>query len=114
MTPNHLCKLLADETRLRILMLLLDKRELCVCELTHALEQPQPKISRHLGVLRNGGLLQDRRDGQWVYYKLNPSTPAWAREILSSLNRGTRQAEPHHSDRVRLAACDPRTVGHCA
>lgn len=67
----HICKALSDETRVRV-MKLLEERELCVCELMQVLEMSQPRISRHLGVLKNAGLVNDRREGKWVYYSLRP------------------------------------------
>ena len=78
MAPLQLFKLLADETRLLIVLLIAEQDELCVCELTCALEQSQPKISRHLAMLRQAQLLLDRRQGQWVYYRINPALPDWA------------------------------------
>ena len=66
-------KALADETRLRILVLLLDG-ELCVCELIAALKLPQSTVSRHLAYLKNTGWLEDRRQGVWMYYRLNCET----------------------------------------
>jgi len=65
----QLFKVLADETRLRIVHLLI-RGELCVCEIMKVLNIGQSKASRHLGVLRNVGLVQDRRDGLWMYYSL--------------------------------------------
>lgn len=62
-------KAISDETRLRILVLLHEK-ELCVCELCEVLEEPQPKISRHLARLRDAGFVRDVRRGQWVFYSL--------------------------------------------
>jgi len=62
-----LLKALADETRLRI-MALLCKKEMCVCELCEVLEESQPKVSRHLAMLRSMGLVQDERRSQWVFY----------------------------------------------
>jgi len=76
-------KCLADDTRLKSLLLILRENELCVCELTQALEQSQPKISRHLALLRQKKLVIDRRQGQWVHYQINTEIPDWAREILS-------------------------------
>ncbi|QUM76323.1 metalloregulator ArsR/SmtB family transcription factor [Moritella sp. 24] len=76
-------KCLADDTRLKSLLLILHEEELCVCELTHALEQSQPKISRHLALLRQKQLVVDRRQGQWVYYHINPNIPEWAQKILA-------------------------------
>lgn len=75
-------KCLADDTRLRCLLLICHESELCVCELTEALGQSQPKVSRHLAQLRKSGLLSDRRSGQWVYYALNKALPAWALENI--------------------------------
>lgn len=65
-------------------MLLVDRHgELCVCELVEALGDSQPKVSRHLALLRNRSLLHDRRRGQWVFYSLPADLPAWARAVLA-------------------------------
>lgn len=80
--PDILAKALSDSTRARIVLLVVQERELCVCELTCALNDIQPKISRHLALLREAGLLADRRAGQWVYYRLHPELPAWVVQIL--------------------------------
>lgn len=64
-----LFKALSDETRLRIIILLSEK-ELCVCEIEEALDSSQAKVSRHLAVLRNAGLVVSRRDDQWIYYSI--------------------------------------------
>ncbi|MGU3290721.1 ArsR/SmtB family transcription factor [Acinetobacter radioresistens] len=78
-------KCLADETRLNIVALVTKHQELCVCELTEKLQLSQPKISRHLALLRSAGLLTDRRQGQWVYYSINQKLPEWCFAILTSL-----------------------------
>ncbi|MGF6593001.1 metalloregulator ArsR/SmtB family transcription factor [Pseudomonas sp. 2835] len=82
LTPATLFKCLADETRARATLLIAREGELCVCELMCALDDSQPKISRHLAQLRTCGLLLDRRQGQWVYYRLNPHLPAWINQVL--------------------------------
>jgi ArsR family transcriptional regulator len=65
-------KALADETRLRILKLL-EVREMCVCEVMVALDLTQPTASHHLGILENAGLVRDKKDGKWVFYRVaNP------------------------------------------
>ena len=84
-TPDLICKALADPTRARIALLVTRERELCVCELTCALDEIQPKISRHLALLREAGLLADRRQGQWIYYRLHPDLPDWATQMLNNL-----------------------------
>ncbi|WP_417775965.1 metalloregulator ArsR/SmtB family transcription factor [Stutzerimonas xanthomarina] len=82
LTPDMVFKCLSDETRARMTLLITREGELCVCELTTALEQSQPKISRHLSQLRSCAILEDRRQGQWVYYRLHPHLPDWVREML--------------------------------
>lgn len=83
MKPLSLYKCLSDETRLRCVMLIQQEGELCVCELMAALGDSQPKVSRHLAQLRKCGLLQDRRQGQWVFYRISPQLPAWAQQVLA-------------------------------
>ncbi len=80
--PLQLFKNLADETRLGIVLLLKARGELCVCDLCTALAQSQPKISRHLAMLRESGLLLDRKQGKWVHYRLSPQMPAWAAQVI--------------------------------
>ncbi|WP_406827708.1 metalloregulator ArsR/SmtB family transcription factor [Microbulbifer sp. ARAS458-1] len=88
MNPVSVFKCLADDTRLRSLLLIASEGELCVCELMCALNQSQPKISRHLAQLRNCELLRDERRGQWVYYRLAPDLPRWVTEVLQQTLSG--------------------------
>ena len=90
LTPLQVFKCLGDETRLSLVLLLAHEGELCVCEMTHALDQSQPKVSRHLAQLRQCGLLHDQRDGQWVYYRLSPHLPGWGKAIMESAMEGER------------------------
>jgi len=66
------------------MLLIQEQGELCVCELMIALDQIQPKVSRHLAQLRNCGLLTGNKQGQWVYYQLNPELPTWVIELLAT------------------------------
>ena len=91
-------KMMADSTRLRCLLLMQTEGELCVCELTHALNLSQPKISRHLAHLRESGLLIARREGTWMYYRINPELQIWALQILQTTLDGVRKTEPFMSD----------------
>jgi DNA-binding transcriptional ArsR family regulator len=68
-TQSRLFKALADKTRLKILMLL-DMREMCVCEIMVALNLTQPTASHHLGILEAVELIKDRREGKWIFYSL--------------------------------------------
>ena len=93
--PVEFYKLLSDETRLNCLLLICQQQELCVCELVCALNDIQPKISRHLAMLRKAGLLLDRRQGQWVFYRLNPALPDWASQSLQlTLQQNPQQLAP--------------------
>jgi len=96
-------KALADQTRLRLLSLLVDTPELCVCEFTQALALPQPKISRHLAILREAEILQDRRDGLWIYYRLHENLPNWCKTILQALREGSQNHAIFQADNERLA-----------
>lgn len=87
MHPVQFYKCLSDETRLRCLLLIHQEEELCVCELTAALDEIQPKISRHLAQLRQCELLIDRRQGQWVFYRINPALPEWAKSVIATTAR---------------------------
>ena len=109
MSPLIFFKCLAEDTRLKSLLLIFEHQELCVCDLQRALQLSQPKVSRHLAELRKGALLVDERRGRWVYYRLHPELPPWARGIL-------QQTQVHHTEylatcRQRLAAetlfCQP-------
>ena len=95
-------KALSDETRMRILMLLMAQGELCVCDLTQVLDISQPKISRHLAILREAGLLHGRRAGLWVYYNLHADLPGWATTVLDNLYLGSRQEAVFQQDLQRL------------
>lgn len=119
-SPAEVFKCLADETRVRATLLIVDQGELCVCELMCALADSQPKISRHLAQLRSAGLLLDRRQGQWVYYRLNPALPAWIHEVLQVTLRAN--GDWLQADAARLRDMDGRpqraglaaTAGACS
>jgi len=97
-TPNELFSLLSDETRLRCLILLQKEGELCVCEISQIIGSIQPKISRHLALMRKSGLVSDERRGQWVYYSLNQELPEWAKRLIESTLENLMKEEPYHSD----------------
>jgi ArsR family transcriptional regulator len=75
---------LAEPTRLEAMRLLSDGREHCVCELMRELGASQSRMSRHMGVLRNAGLVVDRRDAQWVRYRITPNLPADVSALLAA------------------------------
>jgi len=101
-------QLLSDDTRLRSLALLEREGELCVCELVHALGVIQPKISRHLAALRDAGIVLDRRQGQWVYYAINPALPEWAKRVIDATVAEAANRETFASDLSALIAMPNR------
>ena len=82
---------LSDETRLRILERL-RRGERCVCELTDALDAAQSRLSFHLRILKEAGLVRDRRDGRWTYYAVNPDALTEAGEAIGDLAPGVGAA----------------------
>lgn len=94
---------LADPIRLRALALIAEHGELCVCELVAALDQPQPKVSRHLAIMRDAGLLRDRRDAQWVIYALSSDMPEWMSAAAEAAVTALQSDPLHIKDTKRLA-----------
>jgi len=113
MKADHFFKALCDPTRLRMLVLLSREGELCVCELAHALDEIQPKISRHLAQLRETAAVTDRRQGQWIYYRLNPDLPDWARTVLTATAEGIMAQSPYKEDSQSLLDMPNRPKNSC-
>lgn len=92
-------KALSEETRLRILKLL-EREELCVCDIVAALDMVQPKVSFHLNVLKEAGFLKDRKQGRWTHYRLDDSDFFRRSLLLSVFERISKDAVAE--DRKRL------------
>jgi ArsR family transcriptional regulator len=113
-------KVLGDEARLQILWLLFDHEELCVCDMMEALGITQSKASRHLATLRHAGLVVDRRDGAWSYYRLCRAKTELERAVLESLQRElgrhpdatrtTKNLRRWLARKERGAVCSPPTA----
>ncbi|WP_041595069.1 metalloregulator ArsR/SmtB family transcription factor [Halorhodospira halophila] len=110
LTPDHLFRLFGDPTRLRCLLLLRRQGWLCVCELTAAMDIIQPKISRHLAMLREAGLVEYRRHGQWVHYRIKPDQPPWVESILDAALQASDAVAWHPEDQERLAQMTNRVT----
>ena len=100
---------LADPTRLRLLNLM-DGREVCVCYFVEILGQPQPKISRHLAYLRNAGIVEARREGKWMHYRIERPVDAGAASILDATLASFQANREMQRDLERLghACCEPQ------
>jgi ArsR family transcriptional regulator len=90
-------KALSDETRLKILALLKDG-EACVCDITETLGMTQPNISFHLGILKEAGLIRDRKNGRWMHYSLN-ETDMFIRFLLFGIFERMKDGTVEHIKR---------------
>jgi ArsR family transcriptional regulator, arsenate/arsenite/antimonite-responsive transcriptional repressor len=105
---ESLFKALADATRLRILGLLLTG-EVCVCDIHESLKIPQSKASRHLGYLRRAGLVETRREGLWIYYRLG----TFGDPVLATIGDAVRHALTHVESVQRDAGRLQKRNGCC-
>jgi len=105
--------MLADNTRLRSLVLLALEGELCVCELTHALALSQPMVSRHLSLLKDADLVSARRAGQWMYYSINAQLEQWMVSVLQAAVNANKEAVPFVDDLQALKDMPNRPGAAC-
>ncbi len=96
---TNLYKALSDETRLKILKLL-EKGELCVCDLVAAFNTVQPKISFHLAILKEAGLIKDRKEGKWSYYSLKDDEIFKRLLLLSTIERIEEESVKKEKERL--------------
>lgn len=108
MDPIVILKSLGDETRLRALHLLSREGELCVCELMQALDMAQPKVSRHMGLLKEAGVVSARRQAQWVFFRLSPTLSGWQAQLVEAALAGDLAADVVQADIARLRAMKNR------
>lgn len=102
------CAALADPTRLRILALL-GEGEVCVCHIHESLDVPQPTASRHLAYLRRAGLVETRRDGLWVHYRLAAGLAPHVRHAVDAVLHAVRHCPEPTADHRQLARATGRT-----
>ncbi|GIU43699.1 metalloregulator ArsR/SmtB family transcription factor [Shewanella algidipiscicola] len=106
-------KALSDETRLLSLLLIYSQGELCVCELICALNLSQPKISRHLAQLRKAELLSSRRQGQWVFYRINPALQPWVHNVIEQTWQGNPSLVAAAQARLDAMGQRPERIKAC-
>lgn len=99
---------LGDNTRLRLLNLM-GEQEVCVCYFVEILDEPQPKISRHLAYLRSAGIVSARREGKWMHYRIVMPSHTGAFRILRQTLDWLKEDTAMQADRSRLAraCCSP-------
>jgi len=98
----------ANPVRLRILNLLQERKEICVCDLCEVLGEPQPKVSRHLSVLRGAGLVEVRSEGRWKFYGAAEARTSLHRTLVRCVRTCLAELDDLAADRERLAAIEPR------
>jgi len=105
-SSEHLFAALSHPLRLRLLLLLQHAagQKLCVRDLSQALGTSQPMISRHLAQLRQWGLVCNRRQGLWIYYRLQDDLPGWIRKILAAAAEGFAEETLYDGDFSTLTA----------
>jgi ArsR family transcriptional regulator, arsenate/arsenite/antimonite-responsive transcriptional repressor len=107
-----LFKALSDETRFKIVVLL-DGKELCVCQIESALGLSQVKVSRHLTILRYAGLVKGRRQGPWVYYSLVKPDHELGKILFRYFRDYLRSDSSFLADRTYLKkACNNNRIGY--
>ena len=107
-------KLFSDESRLRILLLLL-KKELCVCQIMGVLDMSQPLVSRNLSLLLKAGFLKDRREGKLMFYRANKILPKKHRLFLTAVNELLEDDKTLKKDLRSLQDCNEfqKQTGRC-
>ncbi len=104
---TKLFRALGDETRVRIVALLVHG-ELCVCHVEKALDLSQPNCSRQLGILKSAGIVDSRRDGTWVYYRITEQEHASVTSVLDVLAKTFGSERALRADHARLRKnCGP-------
>ncbi|MGF1723801.1 metalloregulator ArsR/SmtB family transcription factor [Photobacterium nomapromontoriensis] len=101
MGPVELFKIMSDPLRLKILMLIEDEQALSVSDLVEVLDVSQPKVSRHLALLRDGGVLETQREGLWIFYHFSAQLPIWVRHIFATVRNGN--AAMIKQEKIRLS-----------
>ncbi|HYC91035.1 MAG TPA: metalloregulator ArsR/SmtB family transcription factor [Thermoanaerobaculia bacterium] len=106
---EELFQALGDRTRVRLLNLMADG-EVCVCFFVEVLDEPQPKISRHLAYLRSAGLVTARREGKWANYTMTPPEHPTVRAAFEAVIAALKDDRELQKDRAALAraCCSPR------
>ena len=101
----NIAKALGDEGRVRIMRALDNEKELCACQLTELLALAPSTVSKHLGILKRAGLVISRKQGTWIYYAINSSSPdALVKEWIGFVLKTVRKEREYIKDKERLRA----------
>jgi ArsR family transcriptional regulator, arsenate/arsenite/antimonite-responsive transcriptional repressor len=107
---TRILKAMADENRIRILYLLNERNNLCVCEIREIIGLSQPTISSHLKILENNELIIFRKEGKWVNYKINPYLDTGIKKIVESILSMIREDDGIKKDKSRVNKVDRKKL----
>lgn len=110
---TRMLKAFADPVRLRLLNLLSEDKEVCVCHLHGALQLPQPTVSRHLAYLRKHSLVAGRKEGLWVHYRRSRPKSSLHQTLVDSLGNSLAELDVFRQDRERLSGVLSCCDGPC-
>ena len=112
---THFFHALSNEIRLRIVLLLASEPQLSVCQLVRILDLPQPKVSRHLAVLREAGVVTVDRRAQWICYSLGQTLQPWQRKVVEATREEVRETAQYIEDQRKLEEVRRMMTNHpCA
>jgi ArsR family transcriptional regulator, arsenate/arsenite/antimonite-responsive transcriptional repressor len=103
----NIAKALADGSRMRVIAALMERDELCVCQLTEMLRLSGATVSRHMSVLQHAGLVRSRKEGRWVYYRLADPFPRLLRQWLTESLSDAPEVKADRSSLRVIVSCGP-------
>jgi ArsR family transcriptional regulator, arsenate/arsenite/antimonite-responsive transcriptional repressor len=106
-TVLNIAKALADGNRMRVIAALLERKELCVCQIIDMLDLAAATVSRHMSILQNAGLVRSRKDGRWVYYRLADPFPSLLHQWLTVSFLDSPKIKADRSSLRAILACEP-------
>lgn len=107
---TKIIKALADENRIRILCLLKNKKDICVCEITEIIGLAQPTISSHLRLLENAGLIESFKDGLWVNYNIVSDLEPFSGQLIETLYKNLENDKQIKSDGEKTKKITRNTI----
>jgi len=107
---TKMVKAVADEGRIRILCLLKNKKDLCVCEITEIIGLAQPTISNHLKLLENAGLIESYKDGLWVNYNISSSIDLFSAAFIDILYKNVKNDKQIKADEQMVKKINRETI----
>lgn len=107
---TRILKALADENRIRILYLLSERKDLCVCEIREVIGLSQPTISSHLKLLENNELVTFNKDGKWVNYSMNPDLNVKLKQMLNDIFSMIKTDSEVKKDRIKVYKINRRNL----